>query len=190
VSSHAVGVAVGLTALSIVNAGLYFARFSAPEPSAGEPPRETVGVGAAVAGEPTTKASAGVAAPDAAPLAVRRDSPPSPPKAVAGGAADPARERARASSRAAAAAESHVKRGTALLKRRKAQPAAEAALAAIAADPSSATAYRLLGLSYAALGRDDEAVAALERFVGLAPNHPAAGEARAILKAYRDKVRR
>ncbi len=83
------------------------------------------------------------------------------------------------------AASQHYEAARRYLAENKALLAVEALTKCLTLDPSYAKAYRALGQAYAALGRQDRAVEALQRYLELAPASPDAAKIRRIIDDYK-----
>jgi tetratricopeptide (TPR) repeat protein len=157
--------------------------------AAEKPSSDAAGLAAApLAAQPD--ASVAAAAPDAGATQAVAPTPPEPAPPAA--KPEPRRRRSAEVSQAAmlhAVAISQVRRGEAALEHGRADEALESFRTALENEPTMAVAFRGMGMAYATLGNDAQALQAYEKYLQLAPRAADAGDIRRSIKELKARAK-
>jgi tetratricopeptide (TPR) repeat protein len=153
---------------------------------AGADPAADGSVAAAAAGEPDAAAAVAATA-DAGPTEDAPATPPPPPPAPAAEKKPPARNTRGAMQHALAL--SQVRRGEAALEQGRPDEALVSFRAALESEPTIATAFRGMGMAYAAQGKNVQALWAYDKYLRLAPVAPDAAEIRRSIRELKARAK-
>jgi tetratricopeptide (TPR) repeat protein len=154
---------------------------------AGADPAADGSVAAAAAGEPDAAAAVAATA-DAGPTEdAPATPPPPPPPAPAAEKKPPARNTRGAMQHALAL--SQVRRGEAALEQGRPDEALVSFRAALESEPTIATAFRGMGMAYAAQGKNVQALWAYDKYLRLAPVAPDAAEIRRSIRELKARAK-